>query len=273
LMLPGERIKAELDQVLLSPQPAVGITSLYELGLLLTLIPELTKLEALNQSEHHHLDVLGHILLMIEKIPGAIEWLSRKGWKGILSEESRLSLFYAALFHDIGKQDTFSADEKGKVHFYHHQFHSCRKAAGIMERLRFSNAMRDKVLRVVENHMRILNLSGDTKETALKRVVHRIGKETPLLVLHTLADKEASRGMLSAQVNEVAEDHCLRILELFQQNHVVHPSPLIKGEDVMALGYSPGPKVGKILNFIMQKQIDGEINTREEALRVLKEKF
>jgi hypothetical protein len=121
--------------------------------------------------------------------------------------------------------------------------------------------------------MRILNLSRETKETALKRLVHQMGEETPLLVLLTLADKEASRGILSIQVDEVVEDHCLRILKLFKEKDIVQPLPLITGYDVMALGYSPGPKVGEVLNFIRERQVEGEIKTREEALKVLSERF
>ena len=121
--------------------------SLYELGLLLTLMPELKDLENLGQSEHHHLDVLSHILLMIEKISWASEWIGQKGRNIPLSQEDRLSLYYAVLFHDIGKQDTYSKDEKGRVHFYDHEAFSCQRAEGIMERLRFSNTMRNRILR------------------------------------------------------------------------------------------------------------------------------
>jgi hypothetical protein len=71
----------------------------------------------------------------------------------------------------------------------------------------------------------------------------------------------------------VVERHCLRILELFREKDIVHPPPLITGHDVMALGYSSGPKVGQILSFIRQKQVEGEIKNREEALRVIKERF
>ena len=142
-----------------------------------------------------------------------------------------------------------------------------------MERLRFSNPMRNKILRLIQNHMRIFNLSQETKETALKRLVNQVGDEIPLLVLHTLADKEASRGILSIQIDEVVEGHCLRILELFKEKEIVHPPSFINGHDVMALGYSSGPKVGEILNFIRVKQVEGEIRTREEALKVLREKF
>ena len=270
---PGERIKTELDQILLSPRPFSGVRSLYESTLLLTLFPELGGLENLGQGEYHHLNVLPHVLLAIEKISWALEWIASRAKTISLIEEERLALYYAILFHDIGKQDTYSEDAKGAVHFYFHESHSCQRAEGIMERLRFSNQLKDRVLHLVQHHMRILNLPSGTREGALKRLVNQIGEETPLLVLHTLADKEASRGILSIQIGEVVEGHCLRILELFGEKDIVHPPPLINGHDVMALGYSPGPKVGRILDFISQKQIEGEIRNREEALKMLKEEF
>jgi tRNA nucleotidyltransferase/poly(A) polymerase len=271
--LPGERIKMELDHIFLSSQPAVGMKSLHESSLLLTLLPELRGLENLGQNEYHHLNVLSHTLLMVEKILWAEEWMALHEREIPFTQEDWLSLYYAALFHDLGKQDTYSKDEKERVHFYYHEAFSSQRAEGIMGRLRFSNSMRNRILRLVQNHMRILNLSPETKETALKRLVLQMGEETPLLVLLTLADKEASRGILSLQVDEVVEGHCLRILKLFKEKDIVRPLPLITGYDVMALGYSPGPKVGEILNFIREKQVEGEIKTREEALKVLNDRF
>lgn len=271
--IPGERIKTELDQILLSSRAFVGMKSLYEATLLIALFPELGGLENLGQGEYHHLNVLPHILLMIEKISWALEWVAHRGAKISLLEEDRLALYYAALFHDIGKQDTYSEDEKGRVHFYTHESYSCQRAEGIMERLRFSNHLRNRILHLVQHHMRIHNLPGGTKEGALKRLVNQMGEETPLLVLHTLADKEASRGILSVEIDEVVEGHCLRILEWFREKDIVHPPPLINGHDVMALGYSSGPQVGQILDFIRQKQVEGEITNREEALKILKESF
>jgi tRNA nucleotidyltransferase/poly(A) polymerase len=270
---PGERIKTELDQILLSPRPSSGVRSLYESTLLFTLFPELGGLESLGQGEYHHLNVLPHVLLAIEKISWALEWVSSRAKQISLTEEDRLALYYTILFHDIGKQDTYSEDETGRVRFYFHESHSCQRAEGIMERLKFSNQLKNKILHLVQHHMRILNLPSGAKEGALKRLVNQIGEETPLLVLHTLADKEASRGILSIQIDEVVEGHCLRILELFGEKDIVYPPPLINGHDVIALGYSPGPKVGQILDFISQKQIEGEIKNREEALRMLKEEF
>ncbi len=54
---------------------------------------------------------------------------------------------------------------------------------------------------------------------------------------------------------------------------IVHPPVLITGHDVMALGYTPGPKIGEILKYIREKQIEGEIKSREEALQVLRDRF
>jgi tRNA nucleotidyltransferase/poly(A) polymerase len=112
-----------------------------------------------------------------------------------------------------------------------------------------------------------------TKEGALKRLVNQMGPETPLLVLHALADKEASRGILSIQIDDMVENHCLQVLEFFKDKDIVHPPPLITGHDVMALGYLPGPRVGQILNLLRQKQVEGEIKNREEALKFIQEKF
>ncbi len=273
LNLPGERIKSELDQIFLSTRPALGTRSLYESNLLLTLFPEFKGLENLGQNQHHHLNVLSHTLLMVEKISWAFEWITRNHRNISLTQEDRLSLYYAALFHDIGKQDTYSKDEKERVHFYYHESFSVQAAERIMERLRFPNFMKNRIFHLIKNHMRILNLSGETKETALKRLVNQVGDGTPLLVLHTLADKEASRGILSIQIDEIVENHCLRILELFNEKDIIHPSPFINGHDVMALGYASGPRVGQILSFIRRKQVEGEIKNREEALSVLREKF
>jgi len=273
LGLPGERIKAELDQILLSSCPSIGMKSLNESHLLFTLFPEFKGLENLGQNDHHHLDILSHTLLLVEKIPWALEWVAQHRHEIFLTHEDRLSLYYAALFHDIGKQNTYSKDENEKVHFYDHEAFSIQAAEKIMERLHFSNQMENKVLHLIKHHMRILNLSCETRETALKRLVNQIGDETPLLVLHTFADKEASRGILSFQNDEIVENHCLRILELFKEKEIVHPPPLITGHDVMTLGYPPGPRVGQILHYVRQKQVEGGIKNREEVLKLLRQTF
>ncbi|MGB9628240.1 MAG: CCA tRNA nucleotidyltransferase [Thermodesulfobacteriota bacterium] len=272
-LVPGERIKMELDRIFLSSYPAYGMNTLYELGLLLTLFPELKGLKHLGHGQYHHLNALSHTLLMIEKISWAIEWLNQHQPSLIFSNDDWLTLFYSALFHDLGKQETYSKDEKGEIHFYFHESSSSQLAEKIMERLHFSTTMKKRISHIIQNHMRILNLNRETKDHALKRLVNQIGDDVPLLILHTLADKEASRGILSIQIDEVIETHCIKLLQFFKEKTIVNPPVLVTGYDVMALGYSSGPKIGEILKFIREKQIEGEIKTREDALQILRERF
>ena len=269
----GERIKMEIDRILLAPHRNRGLQALRESGLLLVLFPEFKGFESLDPSPYHHVDALSHTLLMIEKLPWAVEWCARHGQDLFLSQEDELSLSYAALFHDLGKQDTATRDDEGTLHFYQHESFSSQRALKIIERLRFSNRLRDQVLQLVEGHMRILTLSPVTKEAALKRLVHHMGDLTPLLVLHTLADKEASRGILSFPRDEAVEAFCLRILTLYEQKDIVRPLPLVSGHDLIELGYAPGPKIGYILNVIREYQVTGEIKTREEALKFIREEL
>ena len=271
LQASGERIKMEIDRILLAPRRSIGLQVLRESSLLLTLFPELKGLESLDPGPYHHVDALSHTLLMIEKVPWALEWCAHQGQDMILTREDELALTYAALFHDLGKQDTAARDDKGNIHFYRHESFSSQRALKMMERLRFSNTLRDQVIHLVQEHMRIVNLSLETKEAALKRLVHQVGDLASLLVLHTLADKEASRGILSLPRDEVVKTLCLRILELCRKEDIVHPPPLINGRDLIELGYTPGPKVGTILKVIREHQATGEIKTREEALKFLRE--
>jgi poly(A) polymerase len=273
LRVSGERIKMELDRIFLAPHRNSGLLALRESRLLLTLFPELKGLESLDQGPYHHVDALSHTLFMIGKLPWALEWCAHHGHEMILTQEDELSLGYASLFHDLGKQDTAARDDEGNIHFYQHESFSCQKAITIMERLRFSNALRDQVLQLVREHMRILNLSPGTKEVALKRLVHHMGDLTPLLVLHTLADKEASRGILSFPRGEIVDAFCLRILALYEQKDIVGALPLVNGRDLIKLGYTPGPKVGYILKVIREHQVTGEIKTREEALKFISQEF
>lgn len=266
-----ERIKMELDHILLSPRPELGMDVLYRLGLLLFIIPELKGLEMIDNDPT--INVLSHSLLTIKKITSAHQWFEANGKKIVLSQDEKLSLYWASLFHDLGKQDTYSKDDSGRIHFYHHETYSCERAERIMERLRFSNQMKEKILRLIKNHMRILNLPRNVKENAMKRLVNNLGQDTPLLLIMTMADREASRAQMNIELEDCVETNCLRIINLFYQKDIIQPQRLITGHDVMALGYPSGPMIGEILKNIYEKQIEGRIKTRDEALDYLKKRF
>jgi tRNA nucleotidyltransferase/poly(A) polymerase len=266
-----ERIRAELDEIILSPLPAQGLWLMHELGLLSCIFPELTPLEALPQGRHHLTDALSHTI----EVVGEVDRLSREGnpFSFRPTEEDSLILGYAALFHDLGKPATQSIDEQGEVHFYGHPEQSSCLAQGIMRRLKFTNRVRDGVVLVVENHMRILTLAtGEPLDKALRRLIHAMGEEIRLLLLLGLAET-GSKGNGEREEQRRFMDLCRRIWDLYEREDLISPEPLLRGRDLLAMGHAPGPRMGEILNEVRERQIAGELRNKEEALRFVQEQY
>jgi len=267
----SERIRAELDGVILSPVPAHGLQLMHELGLLIRVVPELAPLEGLPQGRHHRTDALSHTI----EVVGEVNRLMNEGppFPFDPTDQDRLILGYAALFHDLGKPATKSIDEGGEVHFYGHPQESSLLAEGIMRRLKFPNRVRDGVLLVVENHMRILTLArGEPKDSALRRLIHRMGDEIRLLLIIGLAEM-GPKGHGDTDEQARFMDLCRRIWDLYEGEDLIAPAPLLKGRDLLALGHAPGPRMGEILAEVKKRQIAGELRNKEEALQFVKKEY
>lgn len=264
----AERVRGELDAIILSPHPAEGLLEMHELGLLSFIFPELVPLAELHQGRHHRVDALTHT---IEVVGEGMRLAKGDNPLSIrLTDEGCLILGYAALFHDLGKPATQQVDQAGDLHFYGHPKESSKIASAIMRRLRFSNKLREGVLLLVENHMRILTLStGSPTDKALRRLIHELGEEVAPLLLLGLADiGSKDRGEKKAFVAV-----CRRIWDLYQKEDLMAPEPLLRGRDLLALGFPPGPRMGKVLSEVRERQIAGELRSREEALRFVEEVF
>ena len=267
----SERIRAELDEIILSPLPAEGLWLMHELGLLSCVCPELDPLEGLPQGRHHLMDALSHTI----EVVGEADILARRGnpFSFLPTEQQRLILGYAALFHDLGKPATQSIDEEGEVHFYGHPRESARLAQRIMRRLKFTSRVREGVILLVENHMRILTLAtGEPLDKALRRLIHTMGEEIKSLLLLGLAET-GSKGNGERGEQKRFMHLCQRIWDLYEREDLIAPEPLLQGRDLLALGYNPGPRMGEILKEVRQRQIAGELRTREEALRFIEELY
>jgi poly(A) polymerase len=266
-----ERIRAELDEIILSPLSAQGLRLMHELGLLSCVFPELTPLAGLPQGRHHLKDALSHTI----EVVGEADILARKGnpFSFRPTEQQRLILGYAALFHDLGKPATQSNDEEGEVHFYGHPQESSRAAQGIMRRLKFTTRVREGIILLVENHMRILTLAtGGPQDKALRRLIHAMGEEISLLLLLGLAET-GSKGRDDRGEQKRFMDLCRRIWDLYEREDLIAPEPLLRGRDLLARGHAPGPRMGEILSVVRERQIVGELRTMEEALRFVEEHY
>lgn len=238
----AERIRDELSKIFLSPQRLRGFDLLDESGLLRELLPELTALKGCDQPPEFHPegDVFVHTRLMLSLLP----------------EQVSLPLVLSVLFHDLGKLKTRTVDETGRIRFNGHETVSSRETEKIMRRLRYSNDEITATIEAVQNHMAFK----DVQKMRVARLKRFMARPTfpDELELHRV-DCLGSHGMLDnhAFLREKAEEFA---------NEPLVPAALVTGRDLIAQGWKPGPCFKDVLEDIHNRQIEGQLSTREEAL-------
>ena len=257
----AERIKYELDLILLAKDVHRGVEALRRTGLLFEIFPELKSLLDLDREKGLEPQALGHTL-------GAYQYMGRVRRFHPLTDREAKHVAYALLFHDLGKAQTFSWDEeKGQVHFIYHERFSCEIASTIMARLRFGASEARAILNLIENHMRLFLISNrNATEKATRRLVYKMEDLTPSLVWLTLLDLYgSSKGRENASSRGVRQK-CREVLAAHAER-LKDPLPhIVDGYDLMALGFTQGPTLGRVLQEIREKQIAGEMTGKEEAL-------
>jgi poly(A) polymerase len=246
-----ERIREELTRMLTEGHARRALELLDTSGLLVHVLPEVAKLKGVEQPPQFHPegDVWTHTLMLLEQ----------------LDANCPMTLAWGALLHDIGKPATFQppSGPNDRIRFNGHVEVGVRIAHEILRRLRFSNEDCTQILALVENHMRF----GDVhrmKAATLKRFF-RLDRFPDHLALHRM-DCNASHGSLDNY-------HFARTQFEAIPEEEVRPAPLLTGRDLIALGYSPGPAFKTILHQIEEGQLEGTIQTPEQALALLHQHF
>ena len=257
----AERIKYELDLIMLSRDPYKGIVALRNTGLLFTLFPELSALEQMDREKGFELETLGHTI-------EGFKYLEKAKALYTFKEEDVHNAAYGLLFHDLGKAYTFSYDEtKKRVHFFYHEKESKELAGAIMERLRFSSAEIRIISTLIEHHMRVFLISNEgATDKAIRRLVYKMGDHTPALLLLTLLDMYGSSNGEENETTMRVRQRCTEALSAYEEWRKEPLPRLVSGYDLLVMGFPEGPRVGKILDAIREKQISGEITEKTEAL-------
>jgi poly(A) polymerase len=293
--VPGERLREELLRLLTLPRAAYYLRYLDKLGLLLALIPELAGSKGVEQPTVHFWDVFEHSLRTVAAVEFLFkenDWeysnedmLSTAPWSDAihrhLSQEvssgsnHKILLKLGALFHDIAKPMTRSIDDTGRARFLGHTKQGAAMAVNILERLRFSNREISLVESLVYHHLRPVQMADG--ELPTPRAIYRYFRDTgevgiDILFL-ALADYLASRGPLASM--EEWKRHCQLVnyilTEHDKQQAKILPLKLIDGYDIMDMfDLTPGPLIGKLLAMVNEAYASGEINTREEALALVR---
>ncbi len=263
-----ERVKYEMDLIMTSENVFAGMKKLEDLGLLFEIFPELYSLKLLDREKQFALETFGHTI-------DGFNYLHKYAKRYRLDEKEIKNVGYALLFHDLGKANTYTYDEKkDAVHFFYHERSSRDISQSIMERLKFSIQEMKAVLSLIENHMRIFLISNEeSTEKALRRVVYKMGDLAPSLVILTLCDMYGSScGKNNASTQRVKK-RCAEIIEMFVEWKRKPLPKLISGGDLLLMGFSEGPLIGKCLSEIQEKQIAGEITTKGEAMEYARERL
>jgi poly(A) polymerase len=249
-LISAERIRDELIKLFRPPYAARGLDLLRDSGLMEHVLPELVTTITCDQSPNYHPEgsVYNHIRLMLAQLP----------------PDAPESLPWAVILHDIGKPPTATTDEKnGAIHFYGHEKIGADMARDILNRLRFSKKDIDETVVCVRHHMQFK----DVKQMRKATLRHLLLRDTfPLeLELHKL-DCLGSHRSLEYYDFLVAEAKEL------EKKPEIRP-PLLKGEDLIALGMKPGPAMGEMLHEIREKQLSDELKTKREAKAWVKKRL
>ncbi|MBM4064302.1 MAG: CCA tRNA nucleotidyltransferase [Planctomycetes bacterium] len=247
----AERIREELEKILTGPNPHIGIKLLDELCLLQEILPEVSSMKGVRQPENFHPegDVFVHTLLCLSKLtPVPEQGMERPTW----------TLAMGVILHDIGKTVTF--EESDRIRFNLHEKVGADMTAKICDRLKTSNAEKDRIVWLVLKHLYFK----DAQKMRLSKLKRLLAEEGyPELAELCRIDALASSGDLSDY------HYCQEMFSKLSHEEV-KPKPLITGHDLIAMGLKPGPVFKDILTKIEDEQLEGNLKTKEEAIEMAK---
>jgi poly(A) polymerase len=245
----AERIREELVRIFLSPNRVRGWDLLDASGLMRAVLPELDKMKGCEQPPQFHPegDVFKHTRIMLELLP----------------EEASLPLVFSVLFHDIGKPPTSIVDEEGRIRFNGHDRVGAEMTETTMERLRFSRVEIEATVEAVRQHMVFKDVP-NMRVAKLKRFMARPTFDDEL-ELHRVDCASSHRMMENYEFLQQKKEEFA--------NEPIIPPPLVRGDDLIALGLKPGPRFGEILEAVETRQLEGTLRTRDEALEWVKNEY
>lgn len=250
-----ERIREEINTILLSDQPSRGISMLFQLGIMKYVLPEIMPMAAFGQfNPHHDKDVLGHTLDVVDHVP------------------AKLHLRLAALFHDCGKPGTFTVDRNGIGHFYGHEKRSVEIAEAALLRLKYDKKTIQKVLTLIEHHMVSIDMKNELK---LKNLIRKLDKVNinDLFELKTadFVSKPESGNTKLFEINALRD----RIFDIIERKDPLTIGDLaVNGQEIMNLGIKEGREVGRILHMLLEKVLkEPGLNHKETLLRIARKEL
>jgi len=239
LRVSWERIRDEIRKMLVGPAPGRALDLLHESGLLKEILPEVEAMRGIQQPPEYHPegDVYVHTRMALE-----------------LLRRPSAALALGTLLHDVGKPPTFSVSDR--IRFDGHVEVGAQMAEAICRRLRLSNEETERIVELERHHLRFIHMHQMRKSTLTRFL--RLPNFADHLELHRV-------DCLSSHGNLDSYRFCLEKLKELRAQPPP-PAPLINGEDLIEMGYQPGPIFKEILDSVEDLQLEDTIRTKAEAL-------
>ena len=260
----AERVAAELDKLLLGPDPVAGVDLMVQTGLGEVVLPEVGAMRMAIDEHHQHKDVYQHSLTVLRQ---AIEL---EGGSGVGSSAD-LVLRWAALLHDIGKPATRRHEPDGGVSFHHHEVVGAKMTRQRMRALRYSKQMVDDVSQLVYLHLRFHGYGeGRWTDSAVRRYVTDAGPQVDRLHKLVRADCTTRNKRRAARLQVTYDDLEHRIEVLAAQEDLARVRPDLDGNEIMRILDIPaGPQVGRAWNHLKELRLDRGPLSHDEAVEEL----
>lgn len=248
-LISKERIRDEFVKIVESDSAYEGILLLEETNLMQYIIPELREGIGVGQNLHHTYTVWEH---------------NTRALKYAVDKKYSLVVRLSTLFHDIGKPRTKRGGGKYST-FYGHDVVGARMTAKIMERLKFSKNLSEKVIKLVRYHLFYYNV-GEVTESSVRRLLANVGSENIDDLIKVREGDRIGSGRPKAVPYKLR--HMKYIIDKVSHDPISLKMLKIDGNELMkGLGISPGPKVGLILNYLLAEVLDDPAKNTKEHLK------
>ncbi|HVH30011.1 MAG TPA: HD domain-containing protein [Vicinamibacterales bacterium] len=257
--LPPERIWGEVEKLLLAPRPSIGLTIAMSLGVVEALFPELYRLSGCPQEPEWHPegDVWVHTLQVVDQARRRLDDLDRP---------QQITVMLGALCHDLGKPATTAVID-GRIRSMDHEEQGVAPTCALLDRLNVHSLdgydVRRQVAALVAQHLKPgawFKVRDEVGDGAFRRLAQKVDLE----LLYRLA-KADCEGREPGRFDCRAMDWFVERARALGVEHRP-PAPILLGRHLLALGLSPGPRVGEILKAVYEQQLDGRVTTLDEAL-------
>jgi poly(A) polymerase/tRNA nucleotidyltransferase (CCA-adding enzyme) len=244
-----ERIRDELKKIMGSAKPSDALKAMRETGVLEVILPELDACYGVEQKGYHSYDVFEHSIYACDYAPA-----------------DRVDLRLAALFHDLGKPGTREIKD-GCITFHNHERLSADLTRQLLGRLKFSNDEIERITHLVAEHM--FHYTSEWSDSAVRRFVVKTGEEH-LRDIFTLRAADKYGMDKSTPDMRLVEELNSRIIEIIEAGSAFSIKDLdINGNDLIKAGITPGPELGKVLNFLFEAVLeDPALNNHKQLLDI-----